>query len=109
MSNKINLQDVYKQIDDVQEKQRFFLGTSNLSLKKLLFILGFIVFLAWYLYVVFFGDNSYRLVNNLKLEKLKLQQEIKKLQESNVKLKKKYFELKSINEFPRNIESFDNE
>ena len=68
----MNLQDVYQQIDEeVQERQKFFFGTSSLSLKKLLLVLGFIVFLAWYLYIVFFGDNSYRLVKSLKIEKNK--------------------------------------
>ncbi len=106
----MNLQDVYQQIDEeVQERQKFFFGTSSLSLKKLLLVLGFIVFLAWYLYIVFFGDNSYRLVKSLKIEKLQLEKEIKELKESNVKLQKEYFELKSVNEFPDNIESLKNE
>ena len=106
----MNLQDVYKQIDEeVQERQRFFFGTASLSLKKLLLVLGFIIFLVWYLYVVFFGDNSYRLVKSLELEKLKLEKEIKELKETNVKLQKEYFELKSVSGFPENIESLKNE
>jgi len=53
--------------------------------------------IAYYIsYLLFYGDNSYEVYSKLKIQKMKLQQDIKTLQIQNASLQKKYLELKNL-------------
>jgi cell division protein FtsB len=79
-------------LEDTSEQQ---------SNKKFLFIaLSLVVItlvLAYYISnLLFYGKNSYEVYVNLKNRKVKLQQDIKQLQDENAMLQKQYFELKNL-------------
>ena len=53
--------------------------------------------LAYYVAdLLFYGKSSYEVYANLQQRKAKLQNDIKKLQDENALLQKKYFELKNL-------------
>ena len=53
--------------------------------------------LAYYIsHLLFFGNNSYEVYDNLKVKKVRLQRDIHHLQIKNATLQKKYFELKNL-------------
>ena len=92
----MDLQDTYSEIDsDAKEN---IAGNSVSKRNKFLIYLSLILFLFWYLYIVFFGNNSYILAEKLEVEKLELKHEIKRLRESNTNLQRSYFNLKVADE-----------
>jgi cell division protein FtsB len=46
--------------------------------------------------LLFYGDNSYEVYQQIKHKRVNLQKQIKKLQQENAKLQKQYFELKNL-------------
>jgi cell division protein FtsB len=80
--------------DEVTSEQNTWL---SFSLKSILFILVGIMLFVWYAYVLLFGDNSLRVLGQLKAEKASLLHQFQTLKLSNQKLQKKYFELIQLN------------
>ena len=79
-------------MEDTSEKQQ-----NNKFLIIALSLVVITLVLAYYISnLLFYGQNSYEVYNNLKNRKVKLQQDIKKLQYENATLQKKYFELKNL-------------
>jgi len=79
-------------LEDTSEKQQ-----NNKFLIIALSLVVITLVLAYYISnLLFYGQNSYEVYNNLKNRKVKLQQDIKKLQYENATLQKKYFELKNL-------------
>jgi len=99
----MDLHETYNQIDtEIQNKQKLVLGKSAFSIKKILLFLGIIAFFMWYFYVLFLGENSYKLVQELKMEKQQLRHDIKELRRENSRLQRSYFNLKVADESYRN-------
>jgi len=95
----MDLQETYNQIDSgVQEKQKLFFGNSAFPLKKIILFAIIFGFTSWYIYVVLFGQNSYTLVKELRLEKSELKIQIEELRKNNTELQKSYFNLKVADE-----------
>ena len=59
-------------------------------------ILIFISLFSLYIWVLFWGDNSERVLTNIKIQKEYLEKRILSLQENNANLQKEYFELKNL-------------
>lgn len=75
-------------IKKVKNKQFIFISTALIALT-------FII--AYYIsYLLFYGNNSYEVYNQLKNRKIQLENNIRYLQIENATLQKKYFELKNL-------------
>lgn len=71
-----------------QNKQFIFIST-------ILIVITFVM--AYYISnLLFFGNNSYEVYAHLKDKKVRLQDDIHRLQIENATLQKKYFELKNL-------------
>jgi len=66
------------------------------SLRSLLLILLGILLFGLYVGVLLFGENSLEVLNSLQREKGQLIREKRRLQSTNQKLQKQYFELLQI-------------
>jgi len=92
----MDLQDTYSEIDSKTKESS--VGKSFFDKNLIWLYIGLFLFLSWYGYIVFFGDNSYLLAKKLELEKLELKLEIKDLRDSNTELQRSYFNLKVADE-----------
>ena len=71
-------------------------GIVNFSIKTLLLIALGILFFGMYMGVLFYGENSLSVLNQLKDKKEKLESERSSLKNKNKKLQKSYFEYKQL-------------
>ena len=62
----------------------------------LLLVFATVIFANYVASLLFSGKNSLETYESLKIKKVQLEQEIKRIQKENAKLQKDYFELKNL-------------
>ena len=62
----------------------------------LFLVFATIIFANYVASLLFSGKNSLETYESLKIKKVQLEQEIKRIQKENAKLQKDYFELKNL-------------